>query len=261
MNSWLQTACQPNSRWYGSTRSAMNRRPRSRRPQRRGDLAGVLGRRTPRAARRRRGPRSSSARAPRSSPSCGRTPSSGAVRAAPRRRAPRVFSITARRFSVADSWAKLSIQWIFQWRSWMSIASSSRHGHVGQVHRRRRRRGAPRGTRSCAPSPGAAGRATSRRSRGRRPAARCRGRRPSSSRRPRRAAPGRRSASCTRSPSMRRSGIGRDGRRVDVAVDVLGQPVDRERRPEPAEHVVAAQPPAADVEEHRADRVRECRSS
>ncbi len=50
--------------------------------------------------------------------------------------------------------------------------------------------------------------------------------------------------------------IGRDGRRVDVAVDVLGQPVDGERRPEPAEHVVAAQPPATDIEEHRADRVR-----
>ena len=39
---------------------------------------------------------------------------------------PCVFSMTARRLSVADSWAKLSIQWIFQWRSWMSIASSSR---------------------------------------------------------------------------------------------------------------------------------------
>ena len=39
---------------------------------------------------------------------------------------PWVFSITARRFSVALSCAKLSIQWIFQWRSWMSIASSSR---------------------------------------------------------------------------------------------------------------------------------------
>ena len=51
--------------------------------------------------------------------------------------------------------------------------------------------------------------------------------------------------------------IGRDGRRVDVAVDVLGQPVDREGRPEPPEHVVAAQPPAADVEEHRADRMRD----
>ena len=51
-------------------------------------------------------------------------------------------------------------------------------------------------------------------------------------------------------------GIGRDGGRVDVAVDVLGQPVDRERRAEPPEHVVAAQPPAADVEEHRADRMR-----
>ena len=51
--------------------------------------------------------------------------------------------------------------------------------------------------------------------------------------------------------------VRRDRRRVDVAVDVLCQPVDRERRPEPAEHVVAAQPPAADVEEHRADRVRD----
>ena len=49
--------------------------------------------------------------------------------------------------------------------------------------------------------------------------------------------------------------VGGDGRRVHVAVDVLGQPVDRERRAEPPEHVVAAEPPAADVEEHRADRV------
>ena len=47
-------------------------------------------------------------------------------------------------------------------------------------------------------------------------------------------------------------GVGRDRRRVDVAVDVLGQPVDGERGAEPPEHVVAAQPPAADVEEHRA---------
>ena len=52
-------------------------------------------------------------------------------------------------------------------------------------------------------------------------------------------------------------GLGGDGGRVDVAVDVLGQPVDRERGAEPAEHVVAAQPPAADVEEHRADRMRD----
>jgi hypothetical protein len=37
----------------------------------------------------------------------------------------------------------------------------------------------------------------------------------------------------------------------------FGQPVDGERRPEPTEHVVAAEPPAADVEEHRADRVRD----
>ena len=50
--------------------------------------------------------------------------------------------------------------------------------------------------------------------------------------------------------------VGRDGRGVEVAVDVLGQPVDGERRPEPAEHVVAGQPPATDVEVHRAERVR-----
>ena len=46
---------------------------------------------------------------------------------------PWVFSMTARRLSVAESWAKLSIQWIFQWRSWMSIASSSRHGQLHEA--------------------------------------------------------------------------------------------------------------------------------
>ena len=51
--------------------------------------------------------------------------------------------------------------------------------------------------------------------------------------------------------------VGWDGRRVHVAVHVLGQPVHGERRPEPPEHVVAAEPPAADVEEHRADGVRD----
>ncbi len=30
---------------------------------------------------------------------------------------------------VAENWAKLSIQWIFQWRSWMSIASSRMVAH------------------------------------------------------------------------------------------------------------------------------------
>jgi hypothetical protein len=39
---------------------------------------------------------------------------------------PWVFSMTARRLSVADSCAKFSIQWIFQWRSCMSMASSRR---------------------------------------------------------------------------------------------------------------------------------------
>ena len=66
----------------------------------------------------------------------------------------------------------------------------------------------------------------------------------------------RRSGRCTPSRRSRRSASAGIGRRVDVAVDVLGEPVDRERRAEPAEHVVAAQPPAADVEEHRAERVR-----
>ena len=51
--------------------------------------------------------------------------------------------------------------------------------------------------------------------------------------------------------------IGWDRGRVDVAVDVLGQPVDGERRAEAPEHVVAAEPPPADVEEHRAHRVRD----
>ena len=50
-------------------------------------------------------------------------------------------------------------------------------------------------------------------------------------------------------------GIRRDCRGVDVAVHVLGQPVDGERRAEPPEHVVAAEPPAPDVEEHGADRM------
>ncbi len=53
------------------------------------------------------------------------------------------------------------------------------------------------------------------------------------------------------------SRVRRDGRRVHIAVDVLGQPVHRERRPEAPEHVVAAEPPAADVEEHGADGMRD----
>ena len=51
-------------------------------------------------------------------------------------------------------------------------------------------------------------------------------------------------------------GVRRDRGGVDVSVDVLGQPVHSERRAEAPEHVVAAEPPAADVEEHGADRVR-----
>ena len=52
-------------------------------------------------------------------------------------------------------------------------------------------------------------------------------------------------------------GLTRNRRGVDVAVDLLGDPVARERRAEPPEHVVAGQPPAADVEEHRRHRVRD----
>ena len=37
---------------------------------------------------------------------------------------PRTSAITALRFVVDENWAKFSIQWIFQWRSWTSIASS-----------------------------------------------------------------------------------------------------------------------------------------
>ena len=50
--------------------------------------------------------------------------------------------------------------------------------------------------------------------------------------------------------------IGRHGRRVQVAVDVLDDPVGREGRAEAAEHVVARQPPATDLLEHRTQRVR-----
>jgi hypothetical protein len=50
--------------------------------------------------------------------------------------------------------------------------------------------------------------------------------------------------------------VGGDRRRVEVAVDVLDDPVGGEGRPEAAKHVVAREPPAADVEEHRRERVR-----
>src|SRR5690606_21327847 len=43
---------------------------------------------------------------------------------------------------------------------------------------------------------------------------------------------------------------GRDGCRVQVAVDVLGDPIDCERGAEPPEHVVAGEPPPTDVEVH-----------
>ena len=51
-------------------------------------------------------------------------------------------------------------------------------------------------------------------------------------------------------------GFGRDRGGVEVAVDVLGEPVGGKRGAEPAEHVVAREPPATDVLEHRAERVR-----
>ena len=55
--------------------------------------------------------------------------------------------------------------------------------------------------------------------------------------------------------ALDRDVVGRNRGRVEVAVDVLGDPVGRERRAEAPEHVIAGQPPAADVEEHRRQRV------
>ena len=164
---------------------------------------------------------------------------------------PRVRSMTARRLSVADSWAKFSIQWIFQCRSWMSIASSSTHATSASV------------------MPSAASSWSSRYAKLRCISGTRRSRHQSAkwsavdgqdgvevgahragergvARHPRAVA-----GAVLRAVDPQ-VGVGRDRRRVDVAVDVLGQPVDGERRAEPPEHVVAAQPPAADVEEHRA---------
>ena len=53
------------------------------------------------------------------------------------------------------------------------------------------------------------------------------------------------------------SGLGRNGGGVDVAVDDLDDPVRGEGRAEAAEHVVALEPPAADVGIHRRHRVRD----
>src|SRR5215212_5872728 len=50
--------------------------------------------------------------------------------------------------------------------------------------------------------------------------------------------------------------VGRDGGRVEIAVYPLGDPVGGERGAEPAKHVVAREPPPADIEEHRAYGVR-----
>ena len=117
-------------------------------------------------------------------------------------------------------------------------------------------RAAPPGTRSCAPSPAPAGRATSRRSARRTRAASRPGTRRSARCTQGRAGPARRIATPYSIASTVQAGLGRDRRRVQVAVDVLGDPVGRERRAEPAEHVVAGQPPAPDVVEHGAQRMR-----
>src|SRR5258708_11898477 len=47
-----------------------------------------------------------------------------------------------------------------------------------------------------------------------------------------------------------------DGGGIEVPVNVLRQPVDGKGGAEAAEHVVAGEPPAADIEEHRAQRLR-----
>ena len=168
---------------------------------------------------------------------------------------PRCFSMTARRLSVADSWAKLSIQWIFQWRSWMSMASSSRQATSARVIPSTASSLASRNAklrsisgRETVPPPVGEVPPVDRQDR-----VQVRAHRRSEGRVARDAGPVPGAVLGRIDAQVR---VGRDGGRVDVAVDVLGQPVDRERRPEPAEHVIAAQPPAADVEEHRADRVR-----
>ena len=125
MNSWLQTACQPNSFWYGTTRSSMNRRPRSV-ARRAGTISGA-----PTLAKA----ACSSASALTSSFISHRARILSQLRSSaefwrrPRRTSstlPCVSSMTALRLSVALSCAKFSIQWIFQWRSCMSMASSKR---------------------------------------------------------------------------------------------------------------------------------------
>ncbi len=50
--------------------------------------------------------------------------------------------------------------------------------------------------------------------------------------------------------------VRRYGRRVEVTVHVLGDPVGRKRRAESTKHVVAGQPPTSDVEVHRGQRLR-----
>ena len=99
------------------------------------------------------------------------------ARAASASTSPRVSSMTARRLSVAESWAKLSIQWIFQWRSWMSIASSSSTASSARLMPSSGR-APPRGTRSCAPSRAEAVAPPVGEVARRRPAARRRGTRP-----------------------------------------------------------------------------------
>ena len=132
MNSWLQTACQPYSFWYGMTRSSMKCLPRSV------DLRAAMI--SPAVSCLNAAARSASTLASsfifqrasiesqlRSLAEFWRRPRSCSLIL------PWVFSMTARRLRVADSWAKLSIQWIFQWRSWMSIASSSSTARLHEV--------------------------------------------------------------------------------------------------------------------------------
>ena len=168
---------------------------------------------------------------------------------------PWVFSMTARRLSVALSCAKFSIQWIFQWRSCMSMASSRRTAtsarrqlvllvqhplDVVEVALHLGDEAGPPPVRELEAVDGQD-----------------------------RAQVGTDLAGVLvvlgddrmgrEVVLLRRdvdAGLGRDGGRVQVAVDVLVDPVRRERRAEAAEHVVAGEPPAADVLVHRAERLR-----
>ena len=122
-NSCDQIALLPNVSWCASMRSEISRRPRSERVSASSTSVAVS---PSKAALSSSSPLISSLILQRSSIEsqlrssrldCSRPISPGSS-------PPRTSAITALRFVVDANWAKFSIQWIFQWRSWTSIASS-----------------------------------------------------------------------------------------------------------------------------------------